>query len=157
MLTRLCALAITLAGPAAANCVPPLMPVFSCNIMTDDQRVEICASVPDSDGISETFSYNFASGMALSELYFETPGYYFSTKYYRIREQAENTTGIGLAHGDTIYAVHLTGVDGGYVRAAQLHVYDNADDFQSDKGETETLRLYCAPDTVRVNWDFIRP
>ncbi|MTH65881.1 hypothetical protein [Paracoccus shanxieyensis] len=149
-------LALT-ATPATANCVPPLMPVFSCNIMTADQRVEICASPPGQDGVSQTFTYNFASGMAPSELYFETPGYYFSTKYYRIREQAENTTGIGLEHGGTVYAVHLTGVDGGYVRAAQLHVYDSVPDFQSEAGETETLRLYCAPDTTRVNWDFIRP
>ena len=157
MLKRLILIGSIAAGQAAANCTPPYVPVFACNILTADQRVEICASQPDEDGVSNTYTYNFASGMAISELYFETEDNRFSTKYYRLGNRPENTTGIGLVHENHVYAAYITGVDGGEVRAAQIHVYDSLPSFESTERETETLRLYCETGTVRVNWDFIRP
>lgn len=141
----------------SANCVPPFMPVFDCKIMTADQRVEICATPPDEHGVSDTYSYNFASGLAISELYFETQDNRFSTKYFRADHEGANMIGLGLVRGDHVYSVHLTEIDGRYVSAAQLHVYDSIADFNSERGEAEALRLYCEPGSVRVNWDFIRP
>jgi len=146
-----------LAGQAAANCGPGMMPVLTCDILTADQRVEFCAERPDADGQSNRYSYNFAEALDAPELYFEDTGYYFSTKYYQPSQDAENTQGFGLAHGQHVYAFFVTGVDGGHVRMAQLHVYDSLDAFQSDRGETESLRLYCEPRSIQVNWDFIRP
>lgn len=157
MKSPLALILMTVATAASANCVPPFMPVFACNVLTDDQRVEICASPPDDNGVSDTYTYNFADGLAVSELYFETQDNRFSTKYYRADHEGQNTTGLGLVHGDHVYSVHLTGMDGRYVATAQIHVYDSIDDFASERGETEALRLYCDRGSVRVNWDFIRP
>lgn len=148
---------IVVAGQAAANCTPPFVPVFACNILTADQRVEICAERPDTHGVSGRYSYNFASGLAMSEQYFETSDNRFSTKYYLVSQDVENTTGIGLVHGNYVYAAYLTGVDGERVSAAQIHIYDSLATFESTERETERLRLYCDTGSVRVNWDFVGP
>lgn len=154
----ICIIVIMAGSAASANCVPPFMPVFACTILTADQRVEICATPPDENGVSDTFSYNFATGMEMSELYFETDNNRFSMKYYRPDVEGVKTIGLGLVHGSHVYSVHVTGIiHSEFVSAAQLHVHDDIAAFESDRGETEILRLYCDPDTVRVNWDFIRP
>lgn len=140
-----------------ANCVPPDATLFACDILDSTQRVEFCQSPPNADGIPERYSYNFAAGAAVSELSFSSDDNRFSTKYYRGGDTARETVGFGLPHDGYVYAFYITGIFGSPIRAAQLHVFDSLAAFESDKGEQEMLRLYCAPESVLVDWTFIGP
>ncbi|MDZ4311089.1 MAG: hypothetical protein U1A24_11105 [Cypionkella sp.] len=142
---------------AWANCVPPYATLFACDILDSDQRVEFCQSEPDANGIPDRYSYNFAAGAAMSELYFISDDNRFSTKYYRGGDASRETVGFGLPHEGYVYAFYITGVFGSSIQAAQLHVFDSLKAFESDKGEQEMLRLYCAPESVLVDWTFIGP
>lgn len=143
-------------APALANCAPPWRMVFACDILNDPHRVELCQEVRP-DGSAGGMSYNYAAGTALSELYFETDAAWFSTKYYGDRPDHANTLGLGLKHGRHVYAVYVTGIHQAEASSAQLHVFDNMSAFDSDVTETEALRLYCDPATVRVDADILAP
>lgn len=145
---------------ARANCPPPYSTLFACDIPERGARVEFCEVVRDEDvhaaGMPQ-FTYNYTVGTGPAELFFDANGYYFSTKYYDDDTPGRDTTGIGLKHGTYVYAVFISGE---YLRRAdkaQIHVYKSVDDFQSSAREIDIERRYCAPGSILVNWENIRP
>lgn len=155
----LAALAYALwAETALANCVPPASTYFACTLRDGQKRVEFCQG-PVTDGSSpDYYSYNFADGSAVSELYFTTDAPWISTKYFRGRQDnGSETLGMALEHEGYFYAFYITGIFGSPIRLAQLHVFDSQEAFQSDAGETEILRYYCRAETVLIDWTFVGP
>lgn len=143
-----------LAAPQAqANCAPPFMTIFACDIMGRDARVEFCADNSPHGG--QRYSYNFTSGLGPAELYFEADGHYGSTKYMADGVPF-NTLGSGLMNGKTVYAFFATGYQTQNIESAQIHVYRSLEDFQS-RPESDIQRLYCQPETVRIDWDNTGP
>lgn len=148
---------VALSGVVWANCPPPGSTLFYCDILNSDARVEFCRGEADDEGLSDTYSYNYARGTAPAELFFETDGYGFDLRYYKSeRHDSENTAGISLTRGDHVYAFYVTGLYRTGVRAAQIHVYD-LKAYDTGKPDQEKLRLYCDPDSVLIDWDAMRP
>ncbi len=140
-----------LAAPQAwANCAAPFATMFACDIMGRDARVEFCQDVSDADAAKWRYSYNFTSGLGPADLSFQATGYYGSTKYMA-DDAPFNTSGSGLVNGDHVYAFFATGYETQNLESAQIHVYRSLEDFQS-RPESDIQRLYCRPDTVRIDW-----
>lgn len=147
---------LTLAeSQAQANCPPPFTTMFACDIMGRQARVEFCADTATADTGVARYSYNFTSGLGPAELYFETDGYYGSSKYM-VDGIPHNTLGSGLMNGDTVYSFFVTGYETRDVESAQIHVYNSLADFQENP-ESDIQRLYCVPGTVLIDWDGTGP
>ncbi|UFS67587.1 MULTISPECIES: hypothetical protein [Paracoccus] len=146
------------AGAGLANCVPPASTYFACTLRDGQKRVEFCQG-PVTEGSSpDYYTYNLADGAAVSELYFTADAPWISTKYFRGRNgNVSETLGMALENKGYFYAFYITGIFGSPIRAAQLHVFDSQEAFQSDAGETEIQRHYCRPETVLVDWTFVGP
>lgn len=101
------------AETALANCVPPASTYFACTLRDGQKRVEFCQG-PVTDGSSpDYYSYNFADGSAVSELYFTTDAPWISTKYFRGRgDNGTETLGMALEHEGHCYAFYITGIFG---------------------------------------------
>lgn len=152
------AVLVATAHVAAANCNPPFATLFSCKIQGRAQYVEYCHAPADEQGVIRSYSYNFTSGFGPAELYFTSGANGLIYKYLDPkRSDAENTLGFSLGNGNHQYAFFITGIFGERIRAAQIHVYDSIDAATSDRTENEISRLYCETESVRVNWDHIRP
>ncbi|AXC49267.1 hypothetical protein DRW48_05830 [Paracoccus suum] len=145
---------VALGGAAQANCAPPYATLFACDIPERNARVEFCEIRDDRPHPGRgDHSYNYSVGAAPAELYFEADGYYFSTKYM----DSGDTVGVGLKHGNYVYAFYVTGKYLERVDSAQIQVFDSVDAFQSDAKEVEVERRYCAPGSIILNWDTIAP
>lgn len=145
-------------GTVAANCVPPMTVMFSCQILNSAKVVEICQNLPPDQAVPDRYSYNFGDPLQPAELYFEDDGIRMAAQYFDGEvDNALNTLGMGVQNGNHIYAFYLTGIFDSRIRAAQLHVFDSVKTFDSGKTDQEALRLYCDPETVRVDWRFIGP
>lgn len=120
-------------GEAMAICVPPYKTMFACDIYKSERRVEICQETPaEEGGVPDHYSYNFASGAEMSELYFVTDDVRFSTKFYDPdRQDGENTLGVGLVRRNYIYTFYITGLYESHVKAAQIHVFDSLTAYES--------------------------
>lgn len=147
---------LVVATQAQANCAPPFTTMFACDIVRTDARVEFCQDISSDDVKEWRYSYNFTNGLGPAELYFETPRYYASTKYVPGGSITYNTLGSGIANGNTVYSFFVTGYATGNVEAAQIHVYENVEDFET-RPESDIARLYCEPESVLIDWEGTTP
>ena len=150
--------AILLASAAWADCEAPYETLFACDIPERNAQVEFCQliSSDNPDALPSSQYTYWADGQV--ELQFQTNKTWFGLKN-SITGMRGRPIGNGFANGKTVYAFFFDG--DAYVethsvpREAQIHVYNNSDDFNS---EAEPIaRRHCYPPTIYVSPEGIGP